>query len=76
MGPLQTERKNSRSIPHRFEDCGYTPVRNPDADSGLWRLNGHRQVIYGRLTTDFTARIKAASNRTQGLRSPPVSTDA
>jgi hypothetical protein len=41
-------------------------VRNPDADSGLWRLNGHRQVIYGRLTTDFTARIKAASNRTQG----------
>ena len=38
------DRKNSRRIPHRFEACGYTPVRNPDAEDGLWRLNGRRQV--------------------------------
>ena len=48
-----TDRKNSRKIPHRFEGCGYTPVRNPDADSGLWRLNGRRQALYGRLTVSF-----------------------
>ena len=30
------DRKNSRRIPHRFEACGYTPVRNPDAEDGLW----------------------------------------
>ena len=42
------DRKNSRNIPHRFEACGYTPVRNPDADDGLWRINGRRQAIYAR----------------------------
>ena len=61
-----TDRKNSRKIPHRFEGCGYTPVRNPDADSGLWRLNGHRQALYGRLTVAFGDRLKTAFNRVQG----------
>jgi hypothetical protein len=30
-----TDRKNRRVIPHRLEACGYTPVRNNDAKSGL-----------------------------------------
>ena len=54
------DRKNSRRIPHRFEACGYTPVRNPDADDGLWRLNGRRQVIYARNTRSFADRLAAA----------------
>jgi hypothetical protein len=41
------DRRNSRQIAHRFEACGYTPLRNPRADSGLWQINGRRQVIYG-----------------------------
>jgi hypothetical protein len=41
-----TDRKNRKQIPHRFEACGYVPVRNKNADDGLWRVNGKRQAIY------------------------------
>ncbi|MEP2581132.1 MAG: DUF5906 domain-containing protein, partial [Roseibium sp.] len=30
------DRRNRRKIPHRFDECGYAPVRNPDAKDGLW----------------------------------------
>jgi|AmaraimetFIIA100_FD_contig_101_753895_length_1828_multi_4_in_0_out_0_2 hypothetical protein len=42
------DRKNRRAIPHRLERCGYVPVRNPDADDGLWKIHGKRQVIYAK----------------------------
>jgi hypothetical protein len=42
------DRKNRRVMPHRFEKCGYAPIRNPDADDGLWRINKRRQVVYAR----------------------------
>jgi hypothetical protein len=54
------DRKNSRRLPHRFEACGYTPMRNPDADDGLWRLSGRRQVIYARNNLSFVDRLRAA----------------
>jgi hypothetical protein len=54
------DRKNSRRIPHRFEACGYTPVRNPDAEDGLWRLKGRRQVVYARNKLGFADRLNAA----------------
>ena len=38
--------RNSRAIPHRFEQCGYMPVRKPGVKQGLWIINGKRQVIY------------------------------
>ena len=38
------DRKNRRVIPHRFEACGYTPVRNSDAKDRLW--------VIGRQATD------------------------
>ena len=57
------DRKNSRRIPHRFEACGYTPVRNPDAEDGLWRDQGRRQVIYARSSISFRDRLRAAQNR-------------
>lgn len=53
-------RNNSRRIPHRFEKCGYTPVRNPDAEDGLWRVLAKRQVIYGRNDLSFHQRLAAA----------------
>ena len=40
-----TDRRNSRRIPHRLEGCGYVPVRNPDADDGLWRMEDKRQAV-------------------------------
>jgi len=47
------ERKNARRVGLRLSDVGYQRVRNPDAESGLWRYRGKRQAIYVRsdLTT-------------------------
>ena len=41
-----TECKYRRLLPHRFEACGYVPVRNPAANDGLWKINGRREVVY------------------------------
>jgi hypothetical protein len=40
------DRKNRRVIPHRFESCHYTPVRNDAARDGLWKIKGRREVVY------------------------------
>jgi hypothetical protein len=56
------DRKNRRAIPHRLEKCGYVPVRNDTAESGLWVINGSRQVIYGKKLLSIRDRIKAARN--------------
>ena len=32
------ERKARRTLPHKFERAGYVPVRNPDAEDGLFRI--------------------------------------
>jgi hypothetical protein len=59
------DRKNRRQIPHRLEACGYTPVRNPAATDGLWKLGGARQVIYAK--KELTERDRqAAARRLQG----------
>ena len=42
------DRRNRRAIPHRFESCGYVPVRNSAREDGLWLIAGTRQVVYGR----------------------------
>lgn len=40
------ERRNRRAIPHRMEQCGFVPVRNPAALDMLYVINGRRQVVY------------------------------
>jgi hypothetical protein len=42
------DRKNRRAIPHRLEQCGYVPFRNPTTRDGLFVINGRRQVVYAR----------------------------
>ena len=32
------DRSIRRAIPHRFEQCGYAPVRNPDREDRLWKV--------------------------------------
>jgi len=59
-----TDRKNSRQIPHRFEDCGYVAVRNPAATDGLWKVDGKRQVIYSLASLSLRDRLAAAMART------------
>ncbi len=54
----------SRAIPYRLEKCGYVPVRNDAADSGLWVINGTRQVIYARSNLSIQDRFRAARRLT------------
>jgi hypothetical protein len=54
------DRKNRRAIPHRMEQCGYLPVRNPDAADGLWVVGGRRQTVYVKRELSADARIEAA----------------
>jgi hypothetical protein len=59
------DRKNRRIIPHRFEQCGYVPVRNPDNKQGLWIMRGgKRQVIYSRAELSLAEQIAAARRLT------------
>ena len=62
------DRKNRRAIPHRLETCGYVPVRNDTAESGLWLINKVRQVIYAKSDLSIRDRLRAARN----LVSPPT----
>jgi hypothetical protein len=55
------DRKNRPRIPHRFETCGFSPERNPDADSGLLNINSTRQMVYAR--ADLSARDRAVAAR-------------
>lgn len=55
-----TDRKNRRAIPHRFEQCDYTAVRNDDAKDGFWKVGGKRQVVYALKKLDVKSRIHAA----------------
>ena len=55
-----TEPKNRRAIPHRLEQCGYVQVRYDDAQDGLWKVSGKRQVIYARSVLPLRERIDAA----------------
>jgi hypothetical protein len=59
------DRKNRRVIPHRLEKCGYVQVRNDTAKDGLWKVNGTRQVIYGKSALPARDRVKAAGNLLQ-----------
>lgn len=60
------DRKNRRNIPHRLEKCGYVPVRNDDADDGLWKINDKRQVVYAKSDLSIAERFKAARNLASG----------
>ena len=58
------DRKNRRQIPYRFEQCGYVPVRNDAAKSGLWVINGVRQAVYARASLSLRDRLAAARRLT------------
>jgi hypothetical protein len=60
------DRRNSRRIPHRLEDCGYVAVQNDAANDGLWRVFGKRQAIYGKISLSHQDRLAAATKATKG----------
>jgi hypothetical protein len=57
-----TDCKSSRRNPHRMEECGYVPVRNPDAKDGLWKVSRRLQAIYAKETLTPTERLAAAAH--------------
>lgn len=54
------DRRNSRSVPHKMEECGYKSVRNPTAKSGRWKVGGKDVVIYVRKELPVRDAITAA----------------
>lgn len=54
------DRKSRRSVPHKLERAGYLPVRNPNADDGLFKIGGRRQTVYGKDTLTEAQRISEA----------------
>jgi hypothetical protein len=58
------DRKHRRQLPHRFEQCGYMPVRNPSNENGLWVIYGARQVVYAKASLPLRDRLAAAGRLT------------
>jgi Family of unknown function (DUF5906) len=70
------DRKNSRKVPHRFEQCGYVPVRNADAKDGLFKIGGRRMVVYGKIELTERERVKAANTLASSGHVPPKRVEA
>jgi hypothetical protein len=70
------KRENRRIIPHRFEKCGYVPVRNPYAKDGQWviayvqtaGIKGKRQTIYVLASLSLQERLKAAQDLAEMIK--------
>jgi hypothetical protein len=63
LGPLIDElrdRKTRRSMPYKLERVGYIPVRNPDAEDGLFKICGRRQAVYARKHLTLVDQIRSA----------------
>jgi hypothetical protein len=61
-----TDRKNRRIVGHALDRVGYAAVRNPNANDGLWVVNGRRQVIYAMRTLSASVQIQAARTAVGG----------
>ena len=57
-----TDRKKSRTVPHRLQRCGYVITQNPDAlqSGGYWIIHNKRQAIYAREKLSPQQRLDAA----------------
>lgn len=56
------DRRNSRQIAKRLEDCGYLKVINPDRKTGVWSVHGTVTTVYGRRDQATPERVSAARN--------------
>ncbi len=57
------DRKNTKRVPRRLEDCHYVAVRNEDSKDEMWRVDGKRQVIYAKTELSMRDRLAAAYRR-------------
>jgi hypothetical protein len=63
------DRRNHRRIPHRFEQCDYIPLQNPDATDGLWKI-GTRKVVYVQKSLSVSEQLDAAMKLVRSVRKP------
>lgn len=55
------DKKNTKALSRRLDDCGYVPVRNPDDKSdGRWLVAKNRVALYGRKDLSRDDRYAAA----------------
>jgi Family of unknown function (DUF5906)/RepB DNA-primase from phage plasmid len=64
------DRRNRRTIPHRFEKCGFLPERNTSASDGYFVVDGRRQAIYVKSELTKQARWEAAVKLSNGGTAP------
>jgi hypothetical protein len=60
------DRRNRRQIPHRFEQCGYVPVRNDAANDGYWVIDKVRQPVYAKVELSLREQSRLARNLAEG----------
>jgi hypothetical protein len=65
FGDWLRDRKNRRKIPHRLDECGYVPVRNPTASDGYWVVNRKRVPVYAKRELCLRDQITAAEHLTR-----------
>ena len=73
------DRRNRRLIPHRFQECGYAAVPNPDSKQQLWVINGKRQVVYGKRSIDrriLIGKIQEAAAAAAEVKRKAVAAEA
>lgn len=54
------DRRNSRKIPHRLDECGYVAVRNRHSKDGLFKVGLRRCAVYAKKTLTPRDAIAAA----------------
>ena len=61
IGGWLSDRKNARSIPHKFDRCGYIALRNDSSGDGRWKIGGKNKMIYVRKELSGQEQYKAAA---------------
>jgi len=51
---------NARKAGHRFEECGYASVHNPQTKLGLWQVKGKQRNVYARCDLGSAGMLAAA----------------
>jgi hypothetical protein len=54
------DKRNARTAGLRLSKCGYSPVKNPGPDDGMWKVSGKRVRIYARNEMPTRDAIAAA----------------
>jgi hypothetical protein len=62
IAEASSDRRLRRAVPHKMERAGYVPVRNTDADDGLWKVQNRRVALYARRDLTFADQVRAARN--------------